>query len=140
MWLRRWSTAHASSDLVAKADCPRGAPSRLKVAQSSPRGAMSSWFLEIVSSLTQRPASIIPTAAFADQPTRLRRAKFSRRSAAAATLSAGLVIRAAISRARVTYCGARMVRRSATSDSRVVVEKRRAVPTFSRLTAAPQSG
>ena len=34
----------------------------------------------------------------------------------AATLSAGLVIRVANSRARVTYCGARMVRRSATSD------------------------
>ena len=37
-------------------------------------------------------------------------------------------------------CGARMVRRSATSDSRVVLEKRRAVPTFSRLTRAPQIG
>ena len=70
---------------------------------------------------------------FADQPTRSRRAKFSTRSAAAAALSAGLVIRAAISRARATYCGARIVRRSATSDFWVVVEKRRAVPTFSRL-------
>ena len=77
--------------------------------------------------------------AFADQPQRLWRAKFSTRSAAAATLSAGLVIRVANSRARVTYCGARMVRRSATSDSRVVLVKRRAVPTFSRLTRAPQS-
>ena len=56
----------------------------------------------------------------------------------AATLSAGLVIRVAISRARATYCGARMVRRSATSDFWVVAEKRRAVPTFSRLTRAPQ--
>ena len=72
--------------------------------------------------------------AFTSQPTRLKRAKFSTRSAAAATLAAGLVIRMAISRARVTYCGARIRRRSATSDSRVVVEKRRAVPTFSRLT------
>jgi hypothetical protein len=33
-----------------------------------------------------------------DQPTRLRRAKFSTRSAAAAMLSAGLLIRVAISR------------------------------------------
>ena len=46
--------------------------------------------------------------AFADQPTRLRRAKFSTRSAAAATLSAGLVIRVASSRARVRHCGARI--------------------------------
>jgi FkbM family methyltransferase len=77
--------------------------------------------------------------AFADQPTHRKRTKFSTRSAAAATLSAGLVIRVAISRARATYCGARMVRRSATSDSRVVLEKRRPEPTFNRLTRAPQS-
>jgi hypothetical protein len=44
-------------------------------------------------------SSINPTAAFADQPTRLKRAKFSPRSAAAATLAAGLVIQVAISRA-----------------------------------------
>ena len=69
----------------------------------------------------------------------LRRARCSTRSATAATLAAGLVSWVAISRARVTYCGARMVRRSATSDFWVVVEKRRAVPTFSRLTRAPQS-
>jgi hypothetical protein len=74
------------------------------------------------------------------QPTRRKRAKYSRRSAATVTLSAGLVIRVAISRARVTCCGARIRRRSATSDFGVVVEKRRAVPTFSRLTAAPQYG
>ena len=75
--------------------------------------------------------------AIADQPTRLRRAKFSTRSAAVATLSAGLVIRVAISRALVAYRGAKMVRRSATSVCSVVAENRRAVPTFSRLTAAP---
>ena len=79
------------------------------------------------------PAPIIPTPAFADQPKRLKRAKFSRRSAALATLAAGLVIRVAISRARVTYCGARIRRRSATSDFSVVAEKRRPEPTFSRL-------
>ena len=70
----------------------------------------------------------------------LWRAASSRRSAAVVTLAAGLVIRVAISRARVTYCGARMERRSATSDSRVVLEKRRAEPTFSRLTWAAQIG
>lgn len=64
----------------------------------------------------------------------------SRRSAAAVTLSAGLVIRVASSQARPTYCAVRMVRKSATSDSWPVLEKRRAVPTFSRLIAAPQSG
>ena len=42
------------------------------------------------------------------QPTRRVRAKFSNRSAAVVTLSAGLVIRVAISRARATYSGARM--------------------------------
>ena len=46
----------------------------------------------------------------------------------------GLVIRAASSWARVAYCGAGIRRRSATGDSRVVDEKRRAVPTFNRLT------
>ena len=39
------------------------------------------------------------------------------RHLAAATLSAGLVIRVAISRARVAYCGARISRRSAISES-----------------------
>ena len=77
---------------------------------------------------------------FADQPKRPRRAVFSRRSAALATLSAGLVIRVATSRARVTHCGVRMERRSATSDSWVVAEKGRAEPTFSRVTAAAQLG
>ena len=65
-------------------------------------------------------------------------ANFSTRSAALATLSAGLVIRVAISRALVTYSGARTRRRSANSVSRVVPENRRAVPTFSRLTRTPQ--
>ena len=83
---------------------------------------------------------IFATARLPDQPTRRKRAKSSTRSAAAATLSAGLVIRVAISRARVTYCGARILRRSATSDFSVVVEKRRAVPTFNRLTGAPTNG
>ncbi|OBI41142.1 glycosyltransferase [Mycobacterium sp. E796] len=73
----------------------------------------------------------------ANQPTPLRPANSSTRSAAAATLLAGSVIRVAISRARAAYSGARMVRRSETSDFSVVVEKRRATPTFSRLTAAP---
>jgi len=74
------------------------------------------------------------------QSTRFLRAVPSKRSAAAVTLSAGLVIRVAISQARATYCAVRTVRKSATSDSWLVLEKRRAVPTFSRLTAAPQSG
>ena len=46
-----------------------------------------------------------------------RAALASRRSAVAVTLSAGLVIRVASSRARPTYCAVRMVRKSATSDS-----------------------
>ncbi len=41
----------------------------------------------------------------ANQLTRRKRAKSSTRSAAAVTLSAGLVIRVASSRARVRYCG-----------------------------------
>jgi hypothetical protein len=61
------------------------------------------------------------------------------RSAAAATLSAGLVIRVAISRARAMYCGARIRRRSATSGFWVLVEKPCLEPTFSRLTLAPES-
>ena len=73
------------------------------------------------------PARLTVRPALPDQPTRLKPAKFSTKSAAAATLSAGLVIRVASSRARATYCGARIRHRSATSDSRVVVEMRRAV-------------
>ena len=46
----------------------------------------------------------------------------------------------AISRARVTYRGARTWRRSATSDSRLVVDKRRARPTLIRVICAAQSG
>ena len=49
---------------------------------------------------------------------------FQKISGGAATLSAGLVVWVAIWRVRAMYCGARMVRRSATSDSRVVAEKR----------------
>lgn len=64
------------------------------------------------------------TAAATGQPVRLRRAKFSTRSAAAWTLSVGLVIRVAIYRARVRHCGARMVRKSAANDFSVVVETR----------------
>ena len=67
---------------------------------------------------------------FADQLTHRKRAKSSKRSAAAVTFSAGVVIRGAASRARVVACGARIA-------CSVVVERRRAVPTFSRLTAAP---
>ncbi len=80
------------------------------------------------------PALITPAAVFADQPTRFKWAEFSRRSAVAATLLVGSVKRVAISRARAAYCGPRMVPRSATSDLSVAVDKRRAVPTFSRLT------
>ena len=47
-----------------------------------------------------------------------------------ARLSAGLVILVATSRARMTYCGVRMERRSATSDSTVESEKRRATADF----------
>ena len=53
-------------------------------------------------------------------------------------LSADVVIRAASSRARVTHCGSRTVRRSATNASWVVAENRRPVPTFSRLIRAAQ--
>lgn len=67
----------------------------------------------------------ISTTAEACHSTRPRRAKFSRRSAAVATLAPGPVMWMAISRARATYCGPRIVRRSAISDSRVVVDKRR---------------
>ena len=56
---------------------------------------------------------------------RPRLAASSRRSAALERLSAGLVIWVAISRARLAYCGARIERRSAISDSGVVVRKRR---------------
>jgi predicted ATPase len=73
-------------------------------------------------------ALVTRRSAFADQLTRIERAKFSRRSAVLATLSAGLVIPVASSRARVANCGARIRRRSVTSDSRLVAEKRRAVP------------
>ena len=52
-----------------------------------------------------------------------------------AALLAGSVIWVASSRARATYCGVRMVRKSATSVFSSAVEKRRAVPTLSRLTA-----
>ena len=52
------------------------------------------------------------------QSERFPRAARSRRSAAAVTLSAGLVIRVAISRARMAYCGAKTWRRCATNDSR----------------------
>ena len=75
-----------------------------------------------------------PDSPFADQPKRLRQAVCSKRSAAMATASAGLVIQVAISRARFMYCGARMRRRSATSECRVVLEKRLEQLTFSRLT------
>ena len=60
----------------------------------------------------------------------LKRAKFSRRSAALATLSAGSVVWVATSRARATYSGSRIRRRSETSDFSVVIEKRRPEPTF----------
>ena len=50
------------------------------------------------------------------------------------TLTADLVICAAVSRARATYCGARILRSSAINVFSVVFEKRRAEPTFSRLT------
>jgi hypothetical protein len=49
--------------------------------------------------------------AFADQRERLWRAKSSKRSAALVRPAAGLVIWVAISRARATYCGARIRRR-----------------------------
>ena len=65
-----------------------------------------------------------------DHPTCRKRAKFSTRSAAAAALSAGLVIRVASSRGRARYCGTRIRRRSATSEFSVVVEKRRPEPTL----------
>ena len=76
----------------------------------------------------------------ARQPTQTpRRAAFSRRSAALVTLAVGLVIREAISRALPTYSGARMALSPATSDFRVMREKRRAKPTLSRLTEAAQT-
>ena len=70
--------------------------------------------------------------------TRPRRPASSSRSAALATLTAGLVIWAATSRARVMHCGLRMERRSATSEPRLLAEKARPEPTFSRLTASAQ--
>ena len=57
-----------------------------------------------------------------------------------ARLSAGLVIWVATSWARLAYCGVRIKRRSATSDSAVDSEKRRAKPTFSCSIPAAQSG
>lgn len=70
---------------------------------------------------------------------RLLLARPSTKSAAAMTLSAGLVIRVATSLARSTQCGSRIVRRSVTNVFAVVVEKRRAVPTFNRLTRVPHN-
>lgn len=52
----------------------------------------------------------------ADQSTESRRAASSRRSAALTTLSADVLIRAATSVARALHCGARMARKSSSSD------------------------
>ena len=61
---------------------------------------------------------------FANQPKRLRRAKFSIRSAALARPAAGLVIRVAISRARVTHCGARIRHPSLAGQEGLGAERR----------------
>lgn len=63
----------------------------------------------------------------------------SRRSAARRTLSAGWVIWAAISRARAMHYGVRIERRSATSDSPVLVQNRWPASTFSRLLTIAQA-
>jgi hypothetical protein len=57
-----------------------------------------------------------------------------------ARLSAGLVIRVATSRARVTHCGVTMERRSATKASWVVSENCRPEPTPRRVTTSAEIG
>ena len=67
------------------------------------------------------------------QLTYARAALASSRSAALLTLSCGLDMWGAIARARAAHSGVRICRRSETNESRVVVEKRRDVPTLMRL-------
>lgn len=97
----------------------------------SPRVARSGG--QAVSSCTATISSCDWTVNHQRASARPLRTAFSSKSAALATLAAGLVIAAATSRARAAYCGVSTDRSAACSESRVVREKRRDVPTLSRL-------